>query len=58
MKNLAIRTAILAAALVLGAGQLAHASVFSPLPEIDPGLAITAGALLAGGLVVLRARRK
>jgi len=30
----------------------------NPVPELDPGSAVTALTLLAGGLVVLRGRRR
>ena len=46
--------------LALATSTSAHAVAFfiPPVPEIDPSLAIGAFTLLAGSLVVLRARRK
>jgi hypothetical protein len=34
------------------------AFAIGPVPELDPGSAVTALTLLAGGLVVLRGRRR
>ena len=36
----------------------AFAGTAAPVPEIDPGVGITALALLSGGLLLLRSRRK
>jgi hypothetical protein len=43
--------------LLLTAGT-AFAGAAGPTPEIDPGAGITALALLSGGLLLLRSRRK
>lgn len=48
-------------ALAFGACTAAEALVLggsSPVPEIDPGLAVSAIALLGGTIAVLRVRRK
>ena len=42
--------------LLVGASTTAMAS--NPVPEIDGGSAVTALALVSGGLLILRARRK
>jgi hypothetical protein len=56
-KNL-LKYALLVTGLVLSASTAAQAMMFRPSPEVDPSLAVGAVTMLAGTLVVLRARRK
>jgi len=44
--------------VLLGAGVAVHASAAASAPEIDPASAVAAIALLSGGVLVLRARKK
>jgi len=46
------------ALLLIGTAGMAVASGPAGVPEIDPAMAVGALALLSGGLLVLRARRK
>jgi hypothetical protein len=60
MKRGFLKYALPVLGLVLGTSTAAHACAFffpAPGPEVDPSLAIGAFTLLAGTLVVLRARR-
>jgi hypothetical protein len=53
MKNL-LRYAMLTLVVALVGSSAAYAT---PVPEVDPGMAISGFALLAGAVTVLRARR-
>jgi hypothetical protein len=53
MKNL-LRYAMLVLVVALVGSTAAYAA---PVPEVDPGMAISAFALLAGAVTVLRVRR-
>jgi LPXTG-motif cell wall-anchored protein len=44
--------------LILLAANVAFAGAVGGVPEIDPGVGISALALLSGGLLLLRSRRK
>jgi uncharacterized membrane protein YdcZ (DUF606 family) len=44
--------------LLMAMGIAAHASAAVTVPEIDPTSAVAAIALLSGGVLILRARRK
>jgi len=46
------------ALLLIGTAGFAFAGINPIVPEIDPGMAVGALALLSGGLLVLRARHK
>jgi LPXTG-motif cell wall-anchored protein len=46
------------ALLLIGTAGMAVAGEPASVPEIDPAMAIGALALLSGGLLVIRARRK
>jgi len=46
------------ALLLIGSAGIAVAGQIQSAPEIDPALGIGALALLSGGLLVIRARRK
>ena len=44
--------------ILLLTASAAFAGGIAPVPEIDPGVGVSALALLSGGLVLLRSRRK
>jgi|CZKS01.1.fsa_nt_gi hypothetical protein len=46
------------ALLLIGAAGIAAAGGLASAPEIDPTMGISALALLSGGLLVIRARKK
>jgi hypothetical protein len=48
----------LSALILLLTASAAFAGSVTPVPEIDPGVGVSALALLSGGLVLLRSRRK
>lgn len=56
-KNL-LKSTLILLGFVLGTCSFANALMFKHTPEIDPSLAVSAFALLAGSLAVLRTQRK
>ena len=53
-----LKYAFIVIGLTLATSASSYGMVFHPKPEIDPGMAIGGLTLLAGSLVVLRARHK
>ena len=57
MKSFGITVLSLATLCLFGLGGTAHA-FYSEVPELDPGIAASGLALLAGGLMLLIERRR
>jgi LPXTG-motif cell wall-anchored protein len=58
MKKNVMKYALMVLGLALGTSSVAHGLIFRHTPEVDPNLAVSGLALLAGSLAVLRVRRK